>query len=318
GAKRGSFAVSLTIAAFPVCATQPATPSPILIRNAETSLPLAPSASSKASSCFSSSTISIDHASEGMSCWIFSMISSMTLRGSRIEFAVFTMSVRIARRFVVVLRARLTSRPWGPRSPARAERRCASTDSGVGSFGPHASMRKSNPARAARRSTAGAGRTRMPPTGFPGSARRAARRCAGRNRRPYSMSAPSNPPPAGAAGSSPREATTSYRSWPPGAPWSRCFREGSGKTTTRAIAPLVRDDEGSLLLVDPAVQPGGADHHHRPRPRLEGDELVEGPVGRDVDALPVHGQGGPGLRASLHLQDVSPRFERLEGERRRR
>jgi hypothetical protein len=57
-------------------------------RKVETSLAFSPSASSKVSSWVSSSTIRMDHASEGMSCWIFAMISSMSLRGSRIELAV--------------------------------------------------------------------------------------------------------------------------------------------------------------------------------------------------------------------------------------
>ena len=46
----------------------------------------------------SSSTISIDQASDGISSCTRAMMSSITLFGSRIELAVFTMSVRIARR----------------------------------------------------------------------------------------------------------------------------------------------------------------------------------------------------------------------------
>ena len=64
--KRGSRATSFTIAGLPDWATQPATPSPILSRNEETSRPFAPSAASKTSSCLSSSTISSDQASEGI------------------------------------------------------------------------------------------------------------------------------------------------------------------------------------------------------------------------------------------------------------
>jgi hypothetical protein len=128
-------------------------PSPILIRNEETSLPFSPRASSKASSCFSSSTISIDQASEGMSCWILAMISSITLRGSRMEFAVFTMSVRIASRWVVFFRCRPTSR----RRKAAASRerkalRCASTCGGGGiAAAPRAEMEvEAEPRRAAQ------------------------------------------------------------------------------------------------------------------------------------------------------------------------
>jgi hypothetical protein len=111
-AKRGSFEVSLTMVGSPVCATQPAIPSPTLTRKTATSLPFSPRASSKVSSCFSSSSMRIDQASEGISSWTLAMMSSMILRGSRIEFAVFTMSVRMDRRRVVVRR-----RPWV--SPAR-------------------------------------------------------------------------------------------------------------------------------------------------------------------------------------------------------
>ena len=46
--------------------------------------PSRPGPARRSAPCFSSSTISIDQASEGMSCWILAMISSMTLRGSRI------------------------------------------------------------------------------------------------------------------------------------------------------------------------------------------------------------------------------------------
>ena len=111
-AKRGSFEVSFTMVGSPVCATQPAIPSPTLTRNTATSLPFSPRASSKVSSCFSSSSIRMDQASDGISSWTLAMISSMILRGSRMEFAVFTMSVRIDSRRVVVRR-----RPWV--SPAR-------------------------------------------------------------------------------------------------------------------------------------------------------------------------------------------------------
>ena len=147
GAKRGSRLTSLTIAGLPVSATQPATPSPILGLSAATSRPFAPSAASKTSSCFSSSTISSDQASEGISWRIFSTTSSITLRGSRIELAVFTTSVRIASRRAEVCVAR--GRPPPRRSPARRPpRRCASTASGGGSALPQASTTKSSPSRA--------------------------------------------------------------------------------------------------------------------------------------------------------------------------
>ncbi len=170
--KWGSRAVSFTIAGLPLWATQPATPSPIFSRTAETSRAFAPSAASNTSSCFSSSTIISDQASEGMSCRIFSTTSSMTLRGSRIELAVLTTSVRMARRRAVV---------WGGEVPSprpRAERRAASrwarTVAGRGSEGRQASTTKSRPRRWICRSARASGATARPPTGRPGRARRTA------------------------------------------------------------------------------------------------------------------------------------------------
>ena len=171
----GRVEVSFTIVGLPVWATQPATPSPILTRNVETSLPFSPSASSKASSCFSSSTISIDQASEGMSCWILAMISSITLRGSRIELAVFTMSVRMASRWAVCFSWRPSRRraaaPRGARrprgGPAPRGRRVARAPGAEVEVEPQAR----GPAQRARRR----GAAETPPTGLAGSARRAPR-----------------------------------------------------------------------------------------------------------------------------------------------
>jgi hypothetical protein len=87
--------------------------------------------------------MSIDQASDGMSCWIFPMISSMTLRGSRIELAVFTMSVRMARRLAVA-----GGRAPGVASdvrPTRQAMRWPTTSAGEGSPGPTDARWKSNP-----------------------------------------------------------------------------------------------------------------------------------------------------------------------------
>ena len=139
-------------------ATQPAMPSPIFTRKTETSLPFSPRASSKVSSCFSSSTISMDQASEGMSCWILAMISSMTLRGSRMEFAVFTMSVRMARRWVIFFSC------WPGPVPSRAA-----------APGQHRAHRRARPGRGAGASTGDrAGPARHP---RPQSATSTGRRC---------------------------------------------------------------------------------------------------------------------------------------------
>jgi hypothetical protein len=147
-AKRGSFEVSLTMVGSPVCATQPAIPSPTLTRNTATSLPFSPRASSKVSSCFSSSSMRMDQASEGISSWTLAMISSMILRGSRMEFAVFTMSVRIERRRVVVRRRPWVSparRTWPSR--ARASSKWASTSRACGSPPVRQEARNRTPAR---------------------------------------------------------------------------------------------------------------------------------------------------------------------------
>ncbi len=170
--KRGSRAASFTIAGLPLWATQPATPSPIFSRRADTSRAFAPSAASNTSSCFSSSTIMSDHASEGMSWRIFSTTSSMTLRGSRIEFAVLTTSVRMARRRAVVWGGEVFSPPRA--RGRRAPERWASTASGRGSAGRQASTTKSRPRRWICRSARASGATASPPTGRPGSARRTA------------------------------------------------------------------------------------------------------------------------------------------------
>src|SRR6266446_666044 len=323
GAKRGSFWVSFTIVGLPVWATQPAIPSPILIRNAETSFPLAPRASSKASSCFSSSTISMDQASEGMSCWIFSMISSITLRGSRMELAVLTMSVRMARRLAVRRRASPTSRRRPSPLPWRALSRRASTAPGGGSPGRQASIRKSRPSRSALRTWLAFGRWQRAPTGRPGTARRTARTVSGPTPRPISSSAPSNGPLAPTGGDpgpglvGPGRGKNAY-SRAPRSPLRRRFKEGPPHTATRATSkPSVGDHDRAFLLGHAAVDACDPDHHHRFRPHLERDVLVEGSVGGHVDALAVHGEGGAGLGLALHLEDVPARLQGLEVDARR-
>ncbi len=185
--KRGSRAASLTIAGSPDCATQPATPSPILSRKAVTSRPLAPRAASNTSSCFSSSTISRDQASDGISWRIFSTTSSITLRGSRIELAVFTTSVRMASRLDEVWPTAAAARPLRP-APGWAPSRCASTAAGHGSEGCQASSRKSSASRSMRRRARASGESASPPSGRPGSARRSRRTRLGEVRRPTSTS----------------------------------------------------------------------------------------------------------------------------------
>ena len=108
------------------------------------------------------------------------MISSITLRGSRIELAVFTTSVRIASRRAVVEGARGPPRRLPAARAAARPRRWASTASGGGSPRPQASTTKSSPSRAiaAQRALVGRSGDAAERAG-PGSARRAAATCAG-------------------------------------------------------------------------------------------------------------------------------------------
>jgi len=227
GEKRGSRGASFTMAGLPHWATQPATPSPIFRRRVVTSRALAPSAASNTSSCFSSSTIISDHASDGMSSRIFSTTSSITLRGSRIEFAVFTTSVRMARRRAVVREGDL----WLPRLAARrALPRWASTASGEGSDALQASTTKSSPSRRTCRRAWASGAIAIPPTGRPGTARRTAATARDGVRASTGRRAPAKA--TGSSRARPGGATNSYSSAPV-APLRRRFRDAAA----RARAP---------------------------------------------------------------------------------
>ena len=123
----------------------------------------------------------MDQASEGMSCWILAMISSMTLRGSRMELAVFTMSVRMASRWAVLLSWRRHLLPAGRgRSRERAASRWASTSQrGRIAGAPGAEVEVEAEAARAAQDAAASQRREMLPTGLRGSAARSACRSRG-------------------------------------------------------------------------------------------------------------------------------------------
>jgi hypothetical protein len=193
-AKRGSRATSLTMVGFPVLATQPAMPSPILTRKADTSLPFSPRASSKVSSWRASSTMSMDQASEGMSCWMRAMIVSMSFRGSRMELAFLTMSVRMVSRCDVFLSwCAMSSRRVLAPPPRRAARTQASTSLAGGSPLAQEPRWKSKPSPRERSRTAWSPRREREPTGEPGRALRRPRTAAAVEPRPSSTRAAANP-----------------------------------------------------------------------------------------------------------------------------
>ena len=99
------------------------------------------------------------------------MISSMTFRGSRIELAVFTMSVRIARRLAVRAQARAPRRAPARSRPARAAPRGGPAPRPpAGRPGARTRGGNRSPGVGDRRSARGVGRSERLPTGRAGAA----------------------------------------------------------------------------------------------------------------------------------------------------
>jgi hypothetical protein len=181
----------LTMAGLPVWATHPATPSPSSPGRRRRPSPWRPRASSKASSCFSSSTMSIGPGLGGMSCWILAMISSITLRGSRMEFAVLTMSVRMAGAWWSAS-GRGQVAAAGRRTLLLPRPQVGLTAAGAGSPGRQASTAKSNPRLRARRSAGGSGRDEEDPHGRRPATLRSERAARGGQRAPFLRADPRN------------------------------------------------------------------------------------------------------------------------------
>src|SRR5437763_3573866 len=123
--KRVSLEVSGTTTVSPCCATQPAMPCPILMRTSLSACEAFPTASSKYSSCFSSSSKRRDQLSGRRNSSIFSMIVRRTWSSCREEVSAFPNSWKTATSpfsrsdDVATLRRRSTAGNWFTSSTPR-------------------------------------------------------------------------------------------------------------------------------------------------------------------------------------------------------